>query len=137
MKYLAALICTWLAATVPAIAQSLQTFHCTGEPDIAWAQQIAGCSEAITSRAFAGRELAPAYKNRGKAYYFTKDYDRAIADYTDAIKLDPAFAHAFNDRGAAYRAKGDYDHAIADYDQVLNSIRWMRKRSRTAAPPTA
>src|ERR1700744_3071888 len=109
MKRLAALVYLLFATASPALAQSLQTFHCTGEADIAWEQQIAGCTEAIKSGAFAERELAAVYKNRGNAYYFTKDYDRAVADYTAAIKLDPKFAHAFNDRGAAYRAKSDFD----------------------------
>src|SRR5580698_9431232 len=99
MKHLAALACTllcvWLAAPSPALAQSLQTFHCTGESGVDWEQQIVGCTEAIKSGKFSEQELAPVYRNRGNAYYFTKDYDRAIADYTAAIKLDPSFAHAF------------------------------------------
>jgi tetratricopeptide (TPR) repeat protein len=46
-------------------------------------------------------------------------YDRAIADYTAALRIDPNYAVAYYDRGLAYRAKGDYDRAIADYEAVL------------------
>ena len=60
-----------------------------------------------------------AYNNRGNAYQAKGDYDRAIADYTEAIRLDPKFADAYYERGAAYSAKGDYDRAIADYTEAI------------------
>ena len=47
------------------------------------------------------------------------DHDRAIADYSEAIRLDPKHASAFNNRGIAYRAKGDHDRAIADYNEAI------------------
>ena len=33
------------------------------------------------------------------------DNDRAIADYTEVIRLNPNYAMAFNNRGAAYGKK--------------------------------
>jgi tetratricopeptide (TPR) repeat protein len=39
----------------------------------------------------------------------------AIADYNQAIQLNPKYAKAFNNRGFAYNNKGEYDRAIADY----------------------
>ncbi len=47
------------------------------------------------------------------------DIDRAIADYSEAIKRDPKFIAAYNDRGAAYRSKGDFIHAIAEETQAI------------------
>jgi tetratricopeptide (TPR) repeat protein len=41
-----------------------------------------------------------------------------MADYNQAIKLDPKSAYAYNRRGAAYQRKGDYARAAADYGQV-------------------
>ncbi len=41
------------------------------------------------------KNLAIAFNNRGNAYSDKKDYDRAIADYDAAIRLDPNFALAF------------------------------------------
>jgi hypothetical protein len=55
----------------------------------------------------------------GKACYDQKDYDRAIADYTEAIRMKPGYAPAYVGRGNAYRAKGDYDRAIADFTQEI------------------
>ena len=46
------------------------------------------------------------FNRRGVAYYGKKDYDRAIADYDQAIKLNPAYAAALINRGNAWRAKG-------------------------------
>jgi tetratricopeptide (TPR) repeat protein len=45
--------------------------------------------------------------------------DEAIADYNQAIQLDPRFVMAYHRRGHAYNEKGDKDRAIADYTQAL------------------
>jgi tetratricopeptide (TPR) repeat protein len=46
-------------------------------------------------------------------------YDRAIEDYNEAIRLDPNSALAFIDRGVAYYFKDNYEKAIADYDAAI------------------
>jgi tetratricopeptide (TPR) repeat protein len=46
-------------------------------------------------------------------------YDQAIADFTQAIRLDPDNAATYRERGNAYSDKGDYDRAIADYNQAI------------------
>ncbi len=48
-----------------------------------------------------------------------KDYDKAIADLDEAIRLDPGDALAFGNRGIAWWAKKDYDQAIADYTEAI------------------
>jgi len=57
--------------------------------------------------------------NSGNTYYDKGDYDRAIVDYTQAIKLDPNYNDAYYNRGNAYFDKGDYNRAIVDYTQVI------------------
>ena len=44
--------------------------------------------------------------------------DCAIADYTEAIRLDPNYAPAYEGRGVAYLCKCEYDRAISDYSEV-------------------
>ena len=56
---------------------------------------------------------------RGLSYYYKKDYDRAIPDFSEAIRLNPKWAVAFDSRGDAYVAKGDYERAIADFKQAI------------------
>ena len=61
--------------------------------------------------------------NRANAHRVKGDNDRAIADYTDAIRLDPNFVTAYYNRGVTYRAKGDSDRAIADYTAAI-TLKW-------------
>ena len=46
-------------------------------------------------------------------------YDRAIADFDEAIKLNPNDANAYYNRGLAYKKKGDKEQAIADFRKAL------------------
>ncbi|MCE9546504.1 MAG: tetratricopeptide repeat protein [Planctomycetia bacterium] len=49
-----------------------------------------------------------------------KKYDRAIADYTDLIRLQPKHAFYWCDRGFARMKKGDSDGAIEDFTAAVN-----------------
>jgi tetratricopeptide (TPR) repeat protein len=66
-----------------------------------------------------GDIAAAVYKSRGDAHIKERDYDRAIADYTEAIRLDPNNADHYISRGWAYVRKGDYDRAFEDYSQAI------------------
>ena len=56
--------------------------------------------------------------NRGVVWHEKGDDDRAIADYNDAIRLDPNYALAYNNRAVAWQAKGDTARANADFDKA-------------------
>lgn len=86
-----------------------------GSPDL----QIGGCTAVIQSGRLTHENLVASFNNRGNAYIAKQDYDRAIADYDQAIKLDNRFYHAFHNRGVALYLKKNYDRAIADYDEAL------------------
>ena len=64
-------------------------------------------------------DSALAHNGRGHAYRLQGDFDRAIADDSDAIKRDPKLPSAFIDRGWGYSAKGDFDRAVADFSQAV------------------
>ena len=49
-----------------------------------------------------------------------RDYDRAIQDYSEVIKLDPRNYANYRSRAVAYMAKMDYDRAISDYTVSIN-----------------
>jgi tetratricopeptide (TPR) repeat protein len=76
---------------------------------------------AVTQRPSQEEPLkdAEAYLKRGKEHYGKKNYDSAIADYTEAIKHNPNSAEAHYNRGYVYEEKGNHDQAIMDYTQVI------------------
>src|SRR2546425_354366 len=102
------------------LAQTAQERRwCDGEDEVTPHQRIDGCSAVIKAGRERGDILAEVFNNRGVAHRLNGDYDRAIQDYSQAIKLNGKFAVAFNNRGVAYDNKGDYDRAIQDYDQAI------------------
>ena len=104
----------------PALAQTAQERRwCEGEEAATPDQRIAGCSAVIRAGRDKGEKLAEAFNNRGLAYRSKDDSDRAIQDYSQAIRINPKFASAYNNRGVAYDHKGDYDRAIQDYEQAI------------------
>jgi lipoprotein NlpI len=80
---------------------------------------IAGCTRIIDDRGETARSRAVAHFNRGYEWRAKGEHDRAIADYSEAIRLDPAYVFAFNNRAGAYLDKGDDDRAIADYGEAI------------------
>ena len=76
------------------------------------------------------------YNNRANIYRERGDLDRAIADYSTAIRLDPLYTAAFTNRGQAYQEKGQLDKAREDYQAALsvpakhNDGEWAHKRAR-------
>jgi tetratricopeptide (TPR) repeat protein len=61
-----------------------------------------------------------AWNNRGNGRKNNEEYDQAIADYIEALRLNPSNAFAYLGRGTAYVEKGDYDLAIADLNQAIS-----------------
>jgi tetratricopeptide (TPR) repeat protein len=47
------------------------------------------------------------------------DYDKAIAGYNAAIRINPRLGGAYRDRGYAWLQKGEYDRAIPDYSSAV------------------
>jgi tetratricopeptide (TPR) repeat protein len=65
------------------------------------------------------QQWAAAYLTRAHVWQKTGDLDRAIADYSEALRLNPANDTAFVNRGWAYSLMGQTDEAIADYTEAL------------------
>ena len=61
-------------------------------------------------------------------------HDRAIADYTEAIRVDPKFAQAYFNRGRAYEIIGDKAKAREDFGQAKRIC--DRRRSSSNPWPT-
>jgi tetratricopeptide (TPR) repeat protein len=86
--------------------------------------RIRACSEVIEAPTFRSRaipqsDLAIAYSNRGTAFIAKGDYERAIADFDTAIRLNPKNTNAYFHRGVVYDEKGSPDLAIPQYDKTI------------------
>ena len=59
------------------------------------------------------------YGSRGVGYYSKGDYDRAIQDTDQAIRLNPNEPSLDYTSGLAYKKKGNFDRAIQDFDEAI------------------
>jgi Tfp pilus assembly protein PilF len=59
-----------------------------------------------------------AARARGDAYFHKKDYDNAVGEYTNAIRLDPYIGRSYWNRAPAYKAEGENSQAQADFDKA-------------------
>lgn len=55
----------------------------------------------------------------GNQKFIQGDFQGAIADYNQALRIDPNFAKAYNNRGLAKYYLKDYAGAIADFNQAI------------------
>jgi membrane associated rhomboid family serine protease len=110
-----------VAVTITALALfTAQWRTCTGDPGIDRDAQIGSCTALIQSSQETARNRAVAYNNRGHAWKAKGDVDGAIADYTDAIRLDPKGAFAYNSRcWARATANRELQHALEDCNEAM------------------
>ena len=65
-----------------------------------------------------------------------KDLEKALADYTEGVRLDPKSEYGFRRRGGAWAALGAHGKAAADYETAIkvrsnsaaahNALAWLR-----------
>ena len=95
----------------------------TGAQPNTWRQCLADASRAAIGSCTAIISSNPrndgAFVNRGIAYRRLGDFDSAIRDYDEAIRLNPRAADAFNNRGNAFRTRDEQDRALRDYDEAI------------------
>lgn len=76
------------------------------------------------------------FDNRGNAWQYKGDYDKAIADYDEALRIDPTRATTCHNRGLTWKKKSEFAKAVADFDRALEldpknnstyeSLAWLR-----------
>ena len=80
---------------------------------------VAACGRAIASGKFSGSDLALLYSDRGVLLGSKNELDAALADYSEAIRLDPSKFGALNNRGNLYTNRGQFDLALNDFAQAI------------------
>jgi hypothetical protein len=81
-------------------------------------ERIRRCTSLIDGN-LSTQDRALAYSNRGIIWAGLKDYDNAIADFNESLKLKPNDPDTLGNRGDAYRDKGDHDRALDDYNLTV------------------
>jgi tetratricopeptide (TPR) repeat protein len=64
-------------------------------------------------------QTAAMYRQRASHYLRTRQLDRALSDFAEALRLEPGDASLFSDRAAVYFRQGETDRALADCEQAL------------------
>lgn len=103
-----------------------------GEADKA----IALYSSCIEGGDLTARNHAIALNNRGNLFLDRSEYDRALADFNEALQLRPGYAKPLSNRGTVYQRLGQYRDAARDYIRAIeidadhlnayNNLAWLR-----------
>ena len=103
------------AASLPAFADATADCNRFENPQI----QITGCTSFIRKGSLQTEMLSMAYTNRGIAQGNLGRVEKAITDFSEAIRLDPKSPLAFYNRGNAYLDKKKLDLALADFNAAI------------------
>ncbi|HEY2915401.1 MAG TPA: tetratricopeptide repeat protein [Candidatus Angelobacter sp.] len=111
----------WLIPGIPFSAQAgtadEEIKDCEAGKDLGL--RIATCTEIIRKNPDVPRKLGLVYFLRGNAYQEKKDYEHAIADYDESLRLVPGIAVVLKHRGWTHADEGNYDQSIDDLEQFL------------------
>ncbi len=77
--------------------------------------------------------ITAALNNRGAAWISLGETDKALADFSEALRIDPGMRMAYENRALAHIRTGDYAGAIADFDSAVAYSRNMGFSSKAPA----
>ena len=80
---------------------------------------IEACTRAIKSKRYSGHVLARQYLSRGVEQRSKEDYDAALADFAEALKVDKKYSGAYFNRCSIFDYKKQYDAAITECSQAI------------------
>ena len=83
-----------------------------------WTVVLLGLLLAVPSLAAEFKSAKEAIE-KGTALLDKGNYDKAIAAFSEAIRLDPKDARAYYNRARAFGLKGDPNKAITDSDEAI------------------
>jgi tetratricopeptide (TPR) repeat protein len=84
-----------------------------------YVQAISLFQKALKSEDLPDQESALIYNALGFAYFAQEQYDLAIRQYKEALKIDPNYVTALNNLGHAYERKQLTMPALEAYEQAL------------------
>ena len=87
--------------------------------DEVWEGLQAGNKEALDAAIAKAPRDAKAYDKRGDYYLMRNEYDKALADYQQAAKLDPKWMEPHCDMGLLYRDQNNVAKALTEYAKAV------------------
>ncbi len=84
-----------------------------------YAQAIINLQRAIKTGELDGDALAAVYNALGFAYFAQEQYDLAMKQYKESLKLSPEYVTAMNNLGHTYERKQLANKALEMYEQAL------------------
>ena len=91
---------------------------CSGVSPPRLDEQISACTRLLASGNLNG-DRTRILSSRGTAYSQSAQYDKAILDFSNAIRLSPRYRYAYEWRGYSYMRKNLYNQAILDFSIAL------------------
>lgn len=104
-----------IALCVASVSHAQPPADCSrGAPDV----MIAGCTKLLAQKPSA-HNRGVAHFNRGLAYLARSEWQLAINDFTEALKIRPNDARAYRSRASALTQLRRDDEALADLSQAI------------------
>lgn len=72
--------------------------------------------------------LSILYSSKGRNLRETKEYDKAIALYTQALELNPNYFPALRDMGIVFKNLNQYDQAREQFSKILDSQKFTEEQ---------
>lgn len=114
-KTSAVLLALFMLVSGPAVAEPADDCNRFDDPKL----QVRGCTAFIKKGILQPAMLSLAYTNRGVAHGNLRRIKLAIADFTEAIRLDDTTALPYYNRGNAYFDEKKVDLALADFTSAI------------------
>ena len=80
---------------------------------------IQGCTAVIRTQGTPDRVRAQAFTYRGQRYLELGDSDRALADFSTAIRTSPTLTMAVANRAELYMRRREFSRAVVDYSDYI------------------
>lgn len=84
-----------------------------------WDKAVDSFRKAAEMNGKWNRDLSTALQHRGLAYLKDNKFPEAIADFTDALKLNPRDTGILERRAYVEMKISDFDKALADYNEAI------------------
>jgi tetratricopeptide (TPR) repeat protein len=81
--------------------------------------KITACSRILAAGNLTSEIKSLGHHHRGVGLLLQQNFDRAIVEFNEALRADPANVRSYNSRGNAWRGKGELENAVADYDAAI------------------